>query len=49
MFYRCLERESFEQNIIYDWNMLEEIDFKVYSGEPKIILKDHQDEEENVK
>ena len=24
---------------MYDWNSLEEIDFKVYSGEPKITLK----------
>lgn len=39
MFYRCLEREPFNNNIIYDWNNLEEIDFKVYSGEPKIVLK----------
>jgi hypothetical protein len=23
----------------YDWNVLEEIDFKVYNGEPKIQLK----------
>lgn len=32
MFYRCLEREDLEQHIIYDWNKLEEIDFKVYAG-----------------
>lgn len=39
LFYKCLEREPFGNNIIYDWNNLEEIDFKVYSGEPKIVLR----------
>jgi hypothetical protein len=39
MFYHCLERESFDHHIIYDWNALEEIDFKVYSGEPRIVMK----------
>lgn len=28
-----------ESSIIYDWNKLEEVDFKVYSGEPKITLR----------
>lgn len=37
--YRCLERESFDNNVIYDWNLIEEIDFKVYGGEPKIVMK----------
>lgn len=31
MLYGCLEREQFDGMIIYDWNKLEEIDFKVYS------------------
>lgn len=29
-------------NIIYDWNRLQEVDFKVYNGEPKITLKINQ-------
>jgi hypothetical protein len=28
-----------DSNIIYDWNKLEEVDFKVYSDFPKIVLK----------
>ena len=39
MLYACLEREQLDNNIMYDWNKLEEIDFKVYSDEPKIFLK----------
>ena len=39
LMYRCLEREEIDYNLIYDWNKLEEVDFKVYSGDPKIILK----------
>jgi len=39
LLYRCLEREVMDFNIVYDWNKLEEVDFKVYSGEPRIILK----------
>jgi hypothetical protein len=43
LFYRCLEREAIDSNLIYDWNKLEEVDFKVYSGEPKIILREGPD------
>lgn len=32
-----------DYHIIYDWNKLEEVDFKVYSGEPKIVLKPIQE------
>jgi hypothetical protein len=39
LFYRCLEREAVDSNIVYDWNKLEEVDFKVYSGEPRIMLR----------
>jgi len=31
MLYACLEREQFDTTIMYDWNKLEEVDFKVYS------------------
>lgn len=37
MIYRCLECENIELDIIYDWNTLEEIDYKVYSGDPRIV------------
>ena len=40
LFYRCLEREEMNYNLVYDWNKIEEVDFKVYSGEPRIVLKD---------
>lgn len=36
---------------MYDWNSLEEIDFKVYTGEPKIVLrtgKDNKDDEDKL-
>lgn len=39
MFFRVLEREQFDHCLLYDWNRLEEVDFKVYNGEPKIVLK----------
>ena len=37
MLYQCLERQNIEFDVVYDWNLLEDVDFKMYAGDPKIV------------